>query len=156
MCLSVFGGTQSAREIKLVAPLYITNAQVKSVLMVGNPTDNAVAVRASFISLEGEEVGYRLLRLPPHSSVSIDVDSVAMGEHRFATLGSVSLTATSMGFDDPTAHLTIESRNNEDRLSVEEKLQAVGDTAGKREFMKPRDGAKEVLRARCRRDGRNP
>ena len=27
---------------------------------------------------------------------------------------------------------------------------------GKREFMKPRDGAKEVLRARCRRDGRNP
>jgi hypothetical protein len=27
---------------------------------------------------------------------------------------------------------------------------------GKREFMKPRDGAKEILRARCRRDGRNP
>ena len=28
--------------------------------------------------------------------------------------------------------------------------------AGKREFMTPRDGAKEILRARCRRDGRNP
>ena len=127
LCISAAEGNRSARKITFVAPLYITNAEFKSILVIRNSADSPVTLRLSFDSLEGAEVSHRLLLLSPHSSVSIDVDSVEMAGHRFAGLGSISLAATSETFDGIAARLSIESRNRDDRLRIEENLQPVDD-----------------------------
>lgn len=113
--------------MKLVAPLFITNAEFRSVLAIKNSADRPVRVLASFDSLEGEEVGQRLLDLGPSSTATIDVDSIEMVSHRFAAVGSVSIRTRTGRADGISAWLTIASRNSNGRLSMAEDFQIVDD-----------------------------
>ena len=129
LCFSLCapGTAKPIGRLTLVAPLYVTNAEFMSVVTITNATQNPVSVLASFNSLEGEEVGRKLINVSQHSDASIDVDSVEMTERRFPALGSISLSATPASVGGITSHLTIASRRRAGRISVEENLQTVDD-----------------------------
>jgi hypothetical protein len=123
-CVSLSAGPPSSRTVELVAPLFITNADFMSLLTIRNNADSPTDICIWFHSLEGEEVGHRLLRIEGNSGVSIDLDGVDMVSHRFAALGSISLSASNPRVDGISARVTIASRNIDDRISVDENLRA--------------------------------
>jgi hypothetical protein len=93
--VSLSAGPPSSRTVELVAPLFITNADFMSLLTIRNNADSPTDICIWFHSLEGEEVGHRLLRIDGNSGVNIDLDGIDMVSHRFAALGSISLNASS-------------------------------------------------------------
>jgi hypothetical protein len=123
-CASLSAGPPSSRTVELVAPLFIINADFMSLLTIRNNAGSPTDICLRFHSLEGEEVGHRLLRIECNSGVSIDLDGVDMVSHRFAALGSISLSASNSRIDGISARVTIASRNIDDRISVDENFRA--------------------------------
>ena len=109
----------------MVAPLYIANDRFTSVLALTNKTDNMVEAFVTFESLEGEETARRPTTLAPRSSISVDVDSVPMTQHRFAALGSISILMASPVEKALIGHVTIVPRSGMEKINVEEDLQPV-------------------------------
>jgi hypothetical protein len=124
--LSAAGSPQSKNEVRLVAPLYITSTDFMSVLTIRSD-DSTVRVLVRFDSLEGQEVGRRLVGLGPRSSADIDIDDVEMVEHRFPELGSISLWPMQAGTIAVTGYVKIASRKREGEMFVEENLQIEDD-----------------------------
>lgn len=111
----------------LVAPLFITNAEFTSVLVIRNTTDNPINVLVTFDSLAGEQVGHRRVDVSPRSNVGINVDDVEMTKHEFTELGSIALSVTKASVDGVSGYVKIASRNRDVGVSVEEPFQVVGD-----------------------------
>jgi len=122
--LLLYFGPPSSRTVELVAPLFITDADFMSLLTIRNNASSPTDICLRFHSLEGEEVGHRLLHIEGNSGISIDLDGVDMVSHRFAALGSISLSASNSRIDGISAHVTIASRNIDDRISVDENFRA--------------------------------
>jgi hypothetical protein len=112
-------------KVALVAPLYIANDRFTSKLALMNKTDDAVAVFVTLDSLEGEETARRPTTLAPHSSISMDVGSIPMTEHRFAALGSISISVASPVEKALAGQVTIASRAGIPKIQIEEDLQPV-------------------------------
>jgi hypothetical protein len=117
---------KSPNDVELVAPLFITNTDFRSVLIIRNAADSPTRLLIRFDALEGEEVGHRLIMVSAHSSVDIDLDDVEMVKHQFGELGSVSLSVIAGRVDSISGYIEIASRNRDERVSVEENLQVVG------------------------------
>jgi len=120
----------SGSRVVLVAPLYVSNDRFSSMLALANKTDNTVEVFVAFHSLEGDETARRPTTLAPHSSMSMDVDSVPMTQHRFATLGSISILMASPVGKALIGKLTIASRAGTGKIHIEEELQPVEVNSG--------------------------
>jgi|SRR5712671_3496367 len=114
MCLSVAanGSGQSPDDAELVAPLFITNVKFMSVLLIRNTSDSPIHALVKFDSLEGEEVGYRLADVSPHSSMDIDVDDVAFP---VATAASTFALPTSL---DGSSAASSPSRPGQNRKPI--------------------------------------
>jgi hypothetical protein len=114
-----------AHTLILVAPLYITDEQFASEIVITNTSDSSVHLLARLDSLEGEEVGQKQIALRAKSTVTINVDSIDMTEHRFPTLGTISIATTFSRIDTINAYLAIESRTASEGLHIKENFQAV-------------------------------
>jgi|HubBroStandDraft_2_1064218.scaffolds.fasta_scaffold01628_3 hypothetical protein len=123
LCRTSFSSdiAHSADRVTLVAPLYITNDHFMSQVTLTNTGDGTVETLVIFDSLEGEEVARKSMALPARSSMSIDLDSVPMTQHRFAPLGSISISAASPSENDLIGRVSIVSRTGTDH--IEETLQ---------------------------------
>jgi len=118
---------QAAYGAELIAPLFVNNGEVRSVLVISNTGDVAVEILARFESLEGEESGYQKLHLEPRSSRRIAVDGVEMAVHRFMDVGSITLVADRVGTQGISAHIAFISRYDDQQILAEE---AVGHLTG--------------------------
>lgn len=125
---SLSSGTIPKGAELLVAPLYISNAQLCSTVVLANKTDDTVHAVVVFDSLEGEETASHSISLAARSSLSMDLDSVAMVQHRFAGLGSITVVA-SPGVRGLVGKIIMTSRNA-DGIHVEEDLQEVDSDQG--------------------------
>ena len=120
----------SGIKVALVAPLYIANHSFSSILSLTNKADSTIAFFVTFDSLEGEETARSPTTLPPHSSITIDVDSVPKNQRLFAGLGSISILAASPAEEALAGRVTITSRAGMGKIHIEEDLQPVNERPG--------------------------
>jgi hypothetical protein len=81
----------------------------------------------TFESLEAEHIGQRSVEIGPDATITLDVDGVEMASHRFGALGSITLTPNRTISHGIAAYLIIRSRNQDNEISMEERLQRVKD-----------------------------
>jgi hypothetical protein len=107
-------------EHKLLAPLFIKNGQMTSILTLRNDGKDATQVHVGLNSLEGEVVGHRVLSVASHSESRVDLDAVQMLSHRFEDLGSIEVTADG---ETISGWVTIETRKGTATRVLDEPLQ---------------------------------
>jgi hypothetical protein len=113
----------STAKVMLVAPLYITNNHFTSQLTLTNKGDHTTDALVTFDSLEGESFARTTLTVPARSSTTVDVSAPDMTMHRFAGLGSISVSGTAQTMEAITGYVAIASREAKEEFHVEEALQ---------------------------------
>lgn len=124
---SVANGSPPRPRGQLVAPLFISNADFRSVLTVRNPAATPILVLVAFYSLRGEEVGKTQLVVDTRAHLDLDVDDVQMAKHEFAEVGSIALSGMPDTGADFAASLKITSRNGDEQVTVEEQCETIED-----------------------------
>lgn len=127
LCSVSFLSGTAHRETKvaLVAPLFIASNEFVSSLTLKNNAAATVEAIVVFESLEGEETARKPLSLAANSTISLDINSVTMTPHRFASLGSISVLMADRYEGAVVGHVTITSRRT-GTIRVDENLQPVG------------------------------
>ena len=106
-------------EHNLVASLFIKNGNMTSILTLRNDGKDTTQVRVGFISLEGEDVGHRVLSVTGHSEFRVDLDAIQMPSHRFENLGSIEVTVDGEAI---SGWVTMEFRKGTATATLDEKL----------------------------------
>lgn len=111
----------------LVAPIYISDEQVESVLNISNGNTGTANIVVRFYSLEGQIVAEKALTLGKSENRRLEIGAVAMRQHSFASLGSITILANVPRSVRLTGYVSIDSRRGGDTVHLKEDLQTIAE-----------------------------